>query len=221
MLLRYPYLLYSRKIRHAPMFKLDGEPYPIDLSIDNPSLVRVDLTDQRSFQRELEKQMGPRFSWGIGGYMERRDSLLSPYPQMVQERRFYHLGVDIAVPVNCDVHAPLDSIVIETGYEEGRGNYGGYVILKHSGNFFEPFCSFYGHLNPDASPAPGQTIAAGEVFARIGDFHHNGCWYYHTHLQILTMEALAKGYAHKGYCSEAELPFIDRLCPNPVPLFKR
>jgi hypothetical protein len=95
------------------------------------------------------------------------------------------------------------------------------VVLEHAGPFFEPFYSFYGHLNPDSLPAAGRTVSAGESFARIGDFHHNGGWYYHTHLQILTPEALAAGYAHKGYCSKEELPFVHCLCPDPLPLFKR
>jgi murein DD-endopeptidase MepM/ murein hydrolase activator NlpD len=219
--LRYPYLLYSCKIRHAPLFKVDGEPFQIDLSVDNDELAHMDITNQKAFQKQLEALMQPRHSWGIGGYLERRDSFLSQYPQMVDQRRFYHLGLDIAVSLDAPLHAPLDAVVVETGYEEGQGNYGGYVILKHDGNFFETFYSFYGHLNPDIFPVPGRIVSAGEPFARVGDFHQNGFWYYHTHLQILTREALEKGYAHKGYCAESDLPFITRLCPDPLPLFKR
>ena len=221
MRLRYPYVLYSRKIRHEPLFKVEGEPFQVDLSVDNPKLEGMDITDQKVFQKNLEALMKPRFSWGIGGYLERRDSFLSPYPQMTKERRFYHLGVDVVVSLGAALHAPMDAVVAETGYEEGQGNYGGYVILKHAGNFFETFYSFYGHLNPEVFPATGQTVSAGEPFARIGDFHQNGCWYYHTHLQILTEEALAKGYAHKGYCAADALPVLAGLCPNPLPLFKR
>jgi hypothetical protein len=67
----------------------------------------------------------------------------------------------------------------------------------------------------------GKRLAAGEAFAEIGDFHENGNWFHHTHLQVITAAGLARGYLSKGYCAEADLGEINALCPSPISLFKR
>jgi murein DD-endopeptidase MepM/ murein hydrolase activator NlpD len=145
---------------------------------------------------------------------------------MVAEGRFIHLGLDVIVPLGTFLHAPLEAAVADSGYESGEGNYGGFVLLRHglaasAGAQREPFYSFYGHLNKDRLPAAGDFFAAGEAFAEIGDFHENGNWFHHTHLQVITAKGLALGYLSKGYCAEADLGEINDLCPNPIPLFKR
>jgi murein DD-endopeptidase MepM/ murein hydrolase activator NlpD len=138
---------------------------------------------------------------------------------MVKEQRFFHLGLDVIVPLGTSLHVPLDAIVKETGYEAGEGNYGGFVLLIHQNDWFETFYSFYGHLCKDALPETGQHFAAGDTFARIGDFHENGNWFYHTHIQVITEKGLEQGYISKGYCSKDDLAVIDALCPSPLSLF--
>jgi hypothetical protein len=216
----YPYMLYNDTIRHEPVFKLQGDPYVIDLSYKNTVLESIDIKNQRKFQAFLEEKMTPGFSWGFSGYLERRDTILCNYPQMRREKRYYHLGVDIIVPLGTDLHAPLDAEVADSGYEEGEGNYGSFVLLKHEGNF-RTFYSFYGHLNRESLPLRNTLLKAGDPFAKIGDFHENGFWFHHTHLQIITQQGLDRGYALKGYCSEKDLGEINDLCPSPIPLFRR
>jgi hypothetical protein len=224
----YPFLLFNNDIDHRPIFAdLAGDPYVADLSATSPLLEGIDVRDQRQLQRRLENEMGDRHRWGFSPYLEHRETLLGECPQMVAEGRFIHLGLDIIVDLGTPLHAPLAAVVAETGYESGEGNYGGFVLLKHkapemggaSGG--EPFYSFYGHLCRDRLPAVGRRLAAGEVFAEIGDFHENGNWFHHTHLQVITAAGLARGYLSKGYCAAADLEKIDALCPSPIPLFKR
>ena len=107
-----------------------------------------------------------------------------------------------------------------SSFEEGEGNYGGYVLLKHQSTYFQTFYSFYGHLCKDRLPAIGNMLSAGAAFAEIGDFHENGNWFYHAHIQVITQEGLKSGYAFKGYCSEKDLLKINDLCPSPIPIFK-
>jgi len=224
----YPFLLYNSGIDHRPIFTdLPGDPYVADLSPASPLLEGIDVRDQRRFQRRLEKAMGSRFRWGFSPYLEYRETLLGDCPQMVAEGRFIHLGLDVIVDLGTPLNAPLDAVVAESGYESGEGNYGGFVLLKHEtpetgeASGFEPFYSFYGHLCRDRLPAVGRRLAAGETFAEIGDFHENGNWFHHTHLQVITAAGLARGYLSKGYCAESDLKEIDALCPSPIPLFKR
>ncbi len=59
----------------------------------------------------------------------------------------------------------------------------------------------------------------------IGDFHENGNWFYHTHLQVITQKGidqgyLSKGYLSKGYCAARDLAIMDSLCPSPLSLFR-
>jgi murein DD-endopeptidase MepM/ murein hydrolase activator NlpD len=216
----YPFLLYSEKVKFKPIFPgLKGDPYIADLSISSPLLQGMDVRDQKEFQRVLDEQMGTKYSWGISPYLERRDTLLGDCPQMVAENRFIHLGLDVIVDLDTPLHAPLDATVAESGYESGEGNYGGYVLLKHENRIFKTFYSFYGHLRKSRLPATGQSFAAGDVFSRIGDFHENGNWFHHTHIQVITQKGLDMGYMNKGYCAESDVIAMNDLCPSPIPIF--
>ena len=219
--MHYPFLLYSRKVKHQPLFQdLQGDPFIVDLSGGSRLFGTVDMRDQREFQRILEDKMGTEQSWGVAAYLENRARLLADCPQMVAEQRFIHLGLDIIVPLGTPLYAPLNSIVVESGYESGEGNYGGFVLLRHDSPLFQSFYSFYGHLHRNSLPEADKTLAAGDPFAEIGDFHENGNWFYHTHLQVITAKALDLGYIAKGYCNERDLVEMEALCPSPIPLFK-
>lgn len=217
----YPFLLYSRKVNHQPVFSgLKGDPYIADLSTSSPLFKGLDVRDQEAFQRVLDEKMGSRFSWGVAPYLERRDTLLGECPQMTADKRFIHLGLDVIVGVGTPLLAPLEAIVSESGYEEGEGNYGGYVLLKHESPLFETFYSFYGHLCRDRLPEAGRRFDAGSAFAEIGDFHENGHWFHHTHIQVITQKGFEAGYLSKGYCTEQDLSEMNNLCPSPIPIFK-
>ena len=218
----YPFCLYSPDVEHRPVFRgLEGDPYVADLSPQSPLLAGLDSRDQERFQQVLEGEMAQGgYRWGVSPYLERRDSLLGDCPQMVAEERFIHLGLDVIVPLAAQLCAPMDAVVEQTGYEAGEGNYGGFVLLRHENPKFETFYSLYGHLCKTRLPETGKRFAAGEAFAQIGDFHENGNWFHHTHLQVITQKGLALGYLSKGYCSVKDLVQINDLCPSPVPLFR-
>jgi hypothetical protein len=215
-------LLFNAEIDHRPVFTgLQGDPYVADLSPASSLLCGLDGRDQRGLQRLLDEKMGTTYRWGFSPYLERRDSLLGDCPQMVADQRFIHLGLDVIVGLGTPLHAPLNATVADSGYEEGEGNYGGWVLLKHTNPHFETFYSLYGHLCKSRLPVAGQDVEAGAAFAEIGDFNENGNWFYHTHIQVVTQRGLDQGYLSKGYCSQADLSGINDLCPSPIPLFKR
>lgn len=218
----YPFFLYAPAVEHVPVFRdLKGAPYVADLSRHSALLAAGDVRNQEKFQALLEAEMAKGgHRWGLAPYLERRDTLLGDCPQMAAERRFFHLGLDVIVPLAAPLHAPLAAVVEETGYEAGDGNYGGYVLLRHEGSGFETFYSFYGHLCRTRLPETGKSLAAGEAFAQIGDFHENGNWFHHTHIQVITARGLAAGYTTKGYCTREDLADINDLCPSSIPLFR-
>ncbi len=220
--MKYPYIDYSNKIEIQPIFTgLTGDPLVVDMSVGSPIFNEVDVLDQRAFQAWLDLSMKGRFSWGLASYLEDRQTILSQYPQMREEQRYLHLGLDIIVDLDTPLCAPLDAVVKESDYEAGDGNYGGNVLLMHESPHFETFYSIYGHLNKEKLPAPGVKFTAGQVFAQIGDFHENGNWFYHTHLQIITQKGYDQGWVSKGYCAAADLAVMDSICPSPLSLFKK
>ncbi len=220
-MMKYPYIAYSEKIDIHPIFKnLTGDPLEVDMSVNSTLFDTINVRDQKGFQKLLDDMMKSKHTWGVSSYLENREIVLSPCPQMVEEKRFYHLGIDIIVPLDTTLHAPLDARVKESGYEAGEGNYGAHVLLMHESPHFETFYSFYGHLNKEKLPTVGTKFAAGEVFSYIGDFHENGNWFYHTHLQVITQKGLEKGFLYKGYSAACDLAQMEDLCPSPLLLFR-
>lgn len=220
-MMRYPYLAYDPDVDIQPVFKgLTGAPFVVDLSLGSSVFDEVDILDQQAFQAWLDRSMKDRFSWGVASYLENRETILSRFPQMREEQRWFHLGLDIIVPLGTPLCAPLAGVVDKSYYEEGEGNYGGNVLLRHDSPGFETFYSLYGHLNREKLPEPGTAFGAGESFAIIGDFHENGNWFYHTHLQVITRKGYEEGWVSKGYCSAGDLAEIEGLCPHPLTLFR-
>ena len=62
---------------------------------------------------------------------------------------------------------PLDGYVYKLGKETEKGNYGGYLILKHKIKN-QIFYSLYGHLKTPHKVQLGQKILAGQELAIIG-----------------------------------------------------
>ncbi|MEI8230659.1 MAG: peptidoglycan DD-metalloendopeptidase family protein [Candidatus Peregrinibacteria bacterium] len=199
---------------------LRGEPHVFDFSPDNPAVALWDTAHFAPFQEavygELE-QSGK--SWGIGRYLEDRSGLLHSYPQIIDEGRVIHAGLDITALPGTALFAPLNSEVIEAGKEEGLGNYGGYVLLRHCLGS-EQFYSFYGHLCSRHRVTQGQKLLAGASFAVIGEAEDSGGWFTHTHLQMLTEKAMEQGRMLQGYITQEDLAKVDELFPSPHLLFR-
>ena len=157
--------------------------------------------------------------WGIGKYLEERKTLLRAYPNIIEEQRYYHLGLDIIVPYDTPMYSPLDAEVYKTGKETTVGNYGGYIILTHDINGVV-FYSLYGHLKTPHLVNTGDKIQAGQKFAHIGEESDSGGWFCHVHLQILPQAAIDNGYSDWGYISPALLPKVETYFPSPYFLFK-
>ncbi|MDD5470023.1 MAG: peptidoglycan DD-metalloendopeptidase family protein [Candidatus Peribacteraceae bacterium] len=195
-----------------------GEPFLLPLTPDNAALAGIDLADQAAFQAFIERKYGTA-AWGLAEYLEYREPLLQHLPQMAATQRYFHLGLDVIAPVRSLLYAPLDGTVFMSGYEEGRGNYGGYVVTRHEGPPGAFFC-LYGHLQRTDLPPVGMFLPRGEPFARIGDFSENGFWFHHTHIQLLTQRALDEGRMFQGYVTRAELPMVPELFPSPHAIFR-
>lgn len=215
----YPYLLLCDDVKVKPVIRLDG--CPLFIALDEAMIKEaISMRGNSEMINDWFNKMisDAGHTWAVGAYLENREGILSYYSHMSEEKRYFHLGVDICAPAGTPVYAPLDSEVFETGYEEGEGNYGGYVILKHIISSHEPFYTIYGHMKMSTLPEVGKKLSAGDRIAEIGDLHENGGWNHHTHIQVITEKGRKLGFFFKGYCNEGMLKDIESICPNPMPL---
>ena len=216
------YPLNLQGIDIYPLFGdfLKGVPYIFDFSSNNPKTLEYNASDFKQFNcmifDELDKSS---HQWGIGRYLEERKNMLRNYPNIVEEKRYYHLGLDVIVPFDTPMFSPLDAEVFKIGKETKVGNYGGYIILKHEINEVV-FYSLYGHLKTPHLVSSGEKVQAGQEFARIGEESDSGGWFCHVHLQILTQDAIDDGYMDWGYISPELIPKVEKYFPSPYFLFK-
>lgn len=216
------YPLNLNGVQIHPLFGdfLKGKPYIFDFSSNNSKTLEYNLTDFKQFNTMIFDELeASGHQWGVGRYLEERKTLLRAYPNIIEEQRYYHLGLDIIVPYDTPMHSPLDADVHKTGKETIVGNYGGYVILKHNINRVV-FYSFYGHLKTPHLVNVGDKIKAGQKFAHIGQESDSGGWFCHVHVQILTQAAIDDGYTDWGYISPALLLKVETYFPSPYFLFK-
>ena len=127
---------------------------------------------------------------GLGLYGEKRSVYTSAHfaDAASDERRTRHLGIDIFAPAGTAVHAPLDGTVESISYNADPLDYGNTLILRHETALGQPFFTLYGHLAGTLPGllSPGQRVTAGDLVAHMGDWHENGGWAPHLHVQIIT-----------------------------------
>jgi len=220
--MHYPLNLLATNQKIYPLFgnQLKGEPHVFDFSSSNENIENYDTENFQNFQNAVFDELKRNSkTWGIGKYLEERATLLRNYQQITKEQRFFHLGLDVICEENSSLYAPIDSRVEMAGKEEGVGNYGGYIMLKHSINN-GTFYSFYGHLNSNHLVKEGQNLMAGEIFGKLGIGSDSGGWFTHTHLQIITEDAFNQGLFLKGYIDKNNLENVENLFPSPYFLFR-
>ena len=218
----YPISLLRQSQDIFPLFaeQLKGLPYYFDFSNRNKRCLSYDTGNFEAFQQAVFSELNAtQHSWGIGRYLENRSTILRDFPQIVDQGRVFHAGLDIVVPAGFVVHAPLNAVVFAVGKEEEPGSYGGYVVLKHELEDVS-FFSLYGHLNSDHMVQPGQEVSASTPLGRVGTYDDSGQWFTHTHLQVITEHAYQVGRMYHGYVSAEDLTDIERIFPSPYPLFR-
>ena len=190
----------------------------LDFSATNPRLATADLRDTADFDRLVQQMLTEKAATvGIGGYLENRVIYRrSPHFDHPDTARTLHLGVDVWAPAGTPVAAPLPATVHSLADNDNFGDYGPTVVLEHvvAGH---PLFSLYGHLarREWAALRPGQTLAAGEIFATIGPYPENGDWPPHLHFQLITDMQGRKG-DFPGVARVAERDIWAALCPDPM-----
>lgn len=200
---------------------LDNAPMG-SLSVENSTSPR------NPFDLPLAEAMlvGQEFDTGgiwLGYYNEPRLIYSAPAfrlgPWKASNRRTVHLAVDAFTAAGTQLHAPLQGVVHTVENRTEHLDYGGVVILEHATPEGGAFYTLYGHLDPEICDRlhPGQKIAKGEVFARLGDVTQSGGWAPHVHFQ-LALSTDGMGQDWPGVADPDDLTLWNALCPNPAAL---
>jgi 4-aminobutyrate aminotransferase-like enzyme/Ser/Thr protein kinase RdoA (MazF antagonist) len=157
---------------------------------------------------------------GIGRYNEARLLYNSPLFQSTgnptDEHRTIHLGIDLFLPPDTAIHAPLAATVEGFANNAQHLDYGPLVILKHATNTGEAFYTLYGHLSLDSlkNLKIGQQVKPGEIFAAVGEARENGDWPPHLHFQIVT-DLLDLSTDFPGVARASQRDLWTSLSPDP------
>src|SRR5215472_5197684 len=157
---------------------------------------------------------------GVGRYDEARpfysSALFGGSSNPTDERRTIHLGIDLFVPPDSNVRAPLDGEIHTIADNRAPADYGPVVILRHAVTGSKEFFTLYGHLSRNSIKklAVGQRVAKGQVFATIGAVEENGGWPPHLHLQVIT-DLLERNENFPGVALASQRSLWKTLCPDP------
>ena len=195
----------------------------IDLStssklFENITLESADDLEQIIYAFVADKNAKMAF----GGYLEQRNlyKRSSLFSDMDTENRNIHLGIDIWEKSGSTIHAALDGKVHSFKNNEGLGNYGPTIILKHQVQEIE-FYTLYGHLSKDSisNLKVDQEFKKGDRIGYLGSAEVNGDYAPHLHFQII--EDLDDYFGdYPGVCSKTNADFYRENCPNPNILLK-
>ena len=153
---------------------------------------------------------------GVGGYLENRSLYRDTDLFQGDIERCIHIGVDVFMVANTQLHAPLNGEVHSFANRQVWGDYGPVIILRHELDGVE-FHTLYGHLAETSLDGlrPGKSIAAGDAFARIGARPRNGNWPPHLHFQLIADMQGGRG-DYPGVVRAEELEYYRQNCPDPT-----
>ncbi len=224
--------LKKQSIRLQDMFPEHSEKnkiQPIDLSVGSTlvgNAADYENHDLHSYRlTELQQQHGNALL--AGGYGEARSfyaaDAFSFEGNCGKEYRTIHLGLDVWLPTDTAIHAPIGGTIVGLQNNDHKRDYGPTVILQHrydtdSGEHH--FYTLYGHLGRKTLDLHqlGDTVAAGQLLAWVGENHENGGWSPHLHFQIMH-DLLGNQGDFPGACTPNDWPVMQSICPDPQLLF--
>lgn len=208
------------KVLHEPE---NGTYTHLDLSVANEDLSAEICSNSDTLGAFINKYLAERnANLAYGGYNEERAIYRRSeiFNDNQSDERNIHIGLDLWAPANTPVYAALEGTVHSFTYNEGKGNYGPTIILKHQIDNQE-FYTLYGHLDLDCLKElkVGQAIEKEQKIGVLGDETVNGDYPAHLHFQIIEKIENNQG-DYPGVCTKTEREFYLNNCPDPNLLLK-
>jgi 4-aminobutyrate aminotransferase-like enzyme/Ser/Thr protein kinase RdoA (MazF antagonist) len=194
----------------------------IDLGVSSPLLSSDPIQNNESnlTPRTLQAIKEAGATVGIGRYNEARYVYIAPAfatgDKPTDEYRTIHLGMDLFVPPNTPVYAPLDGNVFAFADNAAHQDYGPVILLEHKSAEHPTFYTLYGHLSRESlgTLTIGQHIAKGQRLATIGSSDVNGGWTPHLHVQLV-IDLLSLSCNFPGVARPSQRNVWLSLCPDP------
>lgn len=160
--------------------------------------------------------------WSYGGYHEVRDTLWANVPYLKKNGTFLHLGVDFNVPAGTPVMATRPGVVVlvDNDHPEEYG-WGPRVVMRLKCK--PAVYLIYAHLGKVMCRA-GQVLQSNKTIGHVGLPPHNGGWFPHLHVQVVTEDAWPF-YSQRlptldGYGRVEHRITLARSFPDPLPYLK-
>jgi murein DD-endopeptidase MepM/ murein hydrolase activator NlpD len=194
----------------------------LDLSTTNQELAGIDIADFSQCQQYIDDILNDnKTAVAYGGYLERRALYRDKLGFETEgSSRNIHLGIDFWTKAGTKVLAPLKGKVHSFKNNSTFGDYGPTIILQHKIVNLS-FFTLYGHLSLESLEEVhvGKVFKKGEMLATLGTPDINVGYAPHLHFQIIhDLEGYIGDYP--GVCSEREVGFYSKNCPNPNLLLK-
>lgn len=195
----------------------------LDLSATHTDQLNLDLTNALIFEEFIENHLSKnKAKVAFGGYLETRNLYRrsTVFKNEITDERNIHIGLDLWIKAGTSVLAALDGKIHSFQNNTALGDYGPTIILEHTIEN-STFYTLYGHLDLNSliGKEVGQIVKKGEVIAKLGASPINGDYAPHLHFQIIKDLQEKKG-DYPGVCSQKELEFYSKNCPNPNLLLK-
>ena len=196
---------------------------PLDLSVSNLELSKIDIKNAEAFEAYIEKYLHKNDAEvAFGGYNEERNLYKRSgiFNDSENEERNIHIGMDLWIKAGTKVLAALDGKAHSFDFNAGIGNYGPTIILEHSMEN-QTFYTLYGHLSLESieNLEIGAIFKKGQPLATLGDATINGDYAPHLHFQIIK-DIKDNSADYPGVCSKNDLEYYLENCPDPNLLLK-
>ena len=193
----------------------------IDLSQQNKHLRAIDISSAEHCQAFITNHLKKhRSEIAYGGYLEERSLYKGSLNFIGEQGRSVHLGIDFWCEGNTKVLAVLPGEVHSFQNNQGIGNYGPTIIIKHHIEGIN-FYSLYGHLSLKSLKhlKMGQQVMQEQCIGFLGGPKVNGGYAPHLHFQLIKdMQGHFGDYP--GVSRKDDLDFYKVNCPDPNLLLK-
>ena len=194
---------------------------PLDLSVGNSALSKYKMTTPEGCQSYIDEVLAQSHKKvAFGGYLEQR-GIYDDFGRFEDgEQRNIHLGMDFWHDAGTKVLVPVEGRLHSFRNNSDLGNYGPTILLEHNFDSIS-FYTLYGHLSMESLDGleKGALFQQGDTLATLGTPDINVNYAPHLHFQIIKD---IQGYEgdYPGVCSQKEVDFYKKNCPNPNLLLK-
>jgi murein DD-endopeptidase MepM/ murein hydrolase activator NlpD len=197
-----------------PLTRTQTSPDPLNVQgIDfRPVIALPEEYEVYDFSHGYDPNRTLTHAYGVGKYDEFRPGMYEG--EQFEGIRNIHVGIDIGTPAAEPVMAFFSGSIFKLGENDLPYDYGPTIITRHRW-LDQVVYALHGHLSRSSLKrwSAGDTFAAGDVLAHVGETHENGGWNPHLHFQLSLIEP--DTHDLPGAVSAVDREWARRAFPDP------